>query len=512
MPDSTTPDGVRHAVVIGSGIAGLLAARVLAEHFDRITVVERDRPPPGPEFRPGVPQARHVHALLVRGRILLERLFPGFGAELAAAGAERLEWPADIVWYGPFGWGGRERLGLVTYSCGRELLESVVRRRLAGDPRVVFLDGYQVAELVADVRGEVDGVVLRSHGDRAPAGTPSSGAPAVTGSPPLVVRAGAGSSPAILRAGAGSSPPILRAELVVDASGRDSRAPRWLQSLGFSPPAETVVNAFLGYASRYYHRTPGEDPPWRSAIVQRARPRGTRSGVLAPLEGDRWILTLAGAARDYPPTDEEGFLDFARTLPHPILYDTVRDLAPASPIWGYRRTENRLRHYERLARRPERFVVLGDAACAFNPAYGQGMTVAAIHAATLHRCLRAQRAARPDGILVGFADRFQRELARDLRVPWLMATGEDFRHPATEGPRPGRLSRVTQRYLDLVIERANSDAVVQHAFLEVVHLLRRPTALFRPEIALRVLGPWERRAASSLPPPPPPGRLGLPDR
>jgi 2-polyprenyl-6-methoxyphenol hydroxylase-like FAD-dependent oxidoreductase len=305
------------------------------------------------------------------------------------------------------------------------------------------------------------------------------------------------------------SPPIVcRADLVVDASGRDSRAPRWLQALGYQPPAETVVNSFLGYASRYYHRPPDQPWPWKAAIVQRARPRGTRSGVLAPLEGDRWILTLAGAARDYPPNDEEGFLRFARELQHPILHDVAKELTPASPIWSYRRTENRLRHYDRLARRPERFVVLGDAACAFNPAYGQGMTVAATHAATLHRCLRAQRAARSDGSLSGFARRFQRELANDLRVPWLMATGEDFRHPATEGPRPGPSSRVSHWYFDRVIERANSDVVVHHAFLEVVHLLRAPRILLRPDMLLRVLGPWGRRGVSAGPPPPPESRRG----
>ena len=227
-----TSNGGRRAVVIGGGIAGLLAARVLAEHFDRVTVVERDRPPLGPEFRPGVPQSRHVHALFVRGRILLERLFPGFGAELAAAGAERLEWPADILWYGPFGWGGRARLGLVTYSSGRELLEWIVRRRLARDARVEFVDGHQVVELVGDRAGGVEGVVLRRHGGRE-----SLDAPTI----------------------------VVRADLVVDASGRDSRAPRWLQLLGFQAPAETVVNAFLGYASRYYHRPPGEARPWKVA-------------------------------------------------------------------------------------------------------------------------------------------------------------------------------------------------------------------------------------------------------
>ena len=255
----------RRAIVVGGGIAGLLAARVLAEHLGQVTVVERDRPPLRPDFRPGVPQARHVHALFVRGRVLLERLFPGLGAELAAAGAERLQWPADILWYGPFGWGGRACSGLVTYSSGRELLEWLVRRRLASDARVAFVDGHQVAELVGDHSGGVDGVVLRRHGGRESPDAP---------------------------------PTAMRADLVVDASGRESRAPRWLESLGYPPPAETVVNSFLGYASRYYHRPPDDDRPWKAAIIQHARPRGTRSGVLAPLEGDRWILTLVGAARD----------------------------------------------------------------------------------------------------------------------------------------------------------------------------------------------------------------------
>jgi hypothetical protein len=219
-----------------------------------------------------------------------------------------------------------------------------------------------------------------------------------------------------------------------------------------------------------------------------------------PLEGERWIVTLAGAARDYPPNDEAGFLAFARELAHPIIYDQVKSLQAESPVWSYRRTENRLRHYDGVSRRPERFVVLGDAACAFNPVYGQGMTVAAVGAETLARCLRSHRASRPAGDWTGFAGRFQVALRKSLGLAWLMATGEDFRYPVTEGPRPGHLSRASHWYFDRLIEVSVTDAVVHRTFLEVVHLLRSPAVLVHPRIVLRVLRPQNHRTTSGAPP------------
>ncbi len=447
--------GDRRAIVIGGGVAGLTAARVLAEYFPGAIVVERDALPETATFRPGVPHSRHVHALFVRGRLLLDRLFPGLNDELTRAGAVPLEWPADILWHSPFGWGGRFRSGLVTHSSSRELLEWSIRRRLIQHPRVAILDGHQVVGLTADGGNAcVTGVRVRPQG-----------------------RQGAADSEGI----------TLRARLVVDASGRESRAPQWLGALGLPGPTETVVNSFLGYASRCYVRPPGDAPSWKGIVIQRQRPHGSRSGVLMPLEGGRWIVTLAGAARDHPPNDEAGFLAFARSLEHPIIYDQIKDLTPDSPIWSFRRTENRLRHYDRLPRRTEQFIVLGDAACAFNPVYGQGMTVATLAASTLDRRLRRHRASRSMDDLSGFAQGFQADLARTLALPWLMATGEDFRYPVTEGPRPGQLSRLSHWYLDRLLEVAVADAVVHRAFLEVVHLLRPPLALVQPNIMMRVL-------------------------
>jgi 2-polyprenyl-6-methoxyphenol hydroxylase-like FAD-dependent oxidoreductase len=446
------PDAGRgHAVVIGASMAGLLAARVLGDHFPRITVVERDRLPPGPAFRPGVPQSRHLHVLLARGRLVLEELFPGLIAELRAAGAQDLDWPGDFLWLSPGGWGQRFRPGLQMLSLSRELLEWGVRRRLEAAGRVQFLQQCEVVALLADHGGSsVTGVRLRHRQAEEAAG------------------------------GAGG---VLPADLVVDASGRNSRAPRWLEELGYAPPPEVVVNSFLGYASRTYARPRDLPLDWKALFFQARPPQIARAGAIFPIEGDRWIVTLAGAGRDYPPTDDDGFLAFARSLRSPILASALEHAEPLSSIAGYQRTENQRRRYERMARRPERFLVLGDAVCAFNPIYGQGITVAALDALLLADCLRRQRR-RPGGEWTGLAEQFQRRLARSNATPWLMATGEDLRYPTTEGARPGPPTRLFHRYLDRLVAASTDNRWVSRVFLRVLHLLAPPTALFRPSVLI----------------------------
>jgi 2-polyprenyl-6-methoxyphenol hydroxylase-like FAD-dependent oxidoreductase len=460
--NGVSPDGQayglaqrEHAVVIGGSLAGLCAARVLAAHFARVTVVERDRFPAEPAFRKGVPQARHVHVLLMRGRLLLERLFPGLVPELEAAGARSVSWPGDVLWLTPAGWSERFRPGFPFLCCSRDLLEWTVREHLARLPGVRFLQEHDVTDLKAGPdRRAVIGVQVRP---RAGAAEPTHGA--------------------------------LGANLVVDASGRDSTTPRWLVALGYEPPAETRINSHLAYASRLYARPRDFAADWAVLFLNGLAPTLPRGGGLFPVEGDRWLVTLAGTGGVTPPLDDAGFLEYARSLRSPVLYEAIRDAEPLSPVHGYQRTENQMRHYDRLRRWPERLLVLGDAACAFNPIYGQGMTVAALDAVALHRCLREQAARRPDGDLAGLARRFQQAVARVTAAPWLMATGEDFRYPTTEGGRPGLRTRLTHRYLDRVMRAATTDPAVNHAFGEVMNLITPPTALFDPRVLVRVLRP-----------------------
>jgi 2-polyprenyl-6-methoxyphenol hydroxylase-like FAD-dependent oxidoreductase len=437
-------------------MAGMLTARVLSDHFDQVTIIERDRLPNEPASRPGVPQARHLHALLPRGCRILEEFFPGFDQEMLAAGALEKDVADDIAWMTPQGWGVNFKSGLRFFTFTRDLLDYVVRRQVKSLARVRFVEECEVTGLLTGADGRaVNGVAIRHR--------PSAGE----------------------RAGAEEE---LSAELVVDASGRASKMPSWLQAIGYDAPAETVINAHLGYASRIYELPADLHAKQKAIFVQSAPPTHTRAGIMFPVEGNRWLATLGGGDRDYPPTDEAGFLEFARSLRSPLFYEAIRNARALTPISGYRFTENRRRHYERLKRWPENLLVTGDGACAFNPVYGQGMTTAALGAQLLDRLLREQKRRRADGDLTGLARNFQKRLARVNATPWTLATGEDYRYRGTEGGLPSPMDRFMHRYINHVFQLTTRNIPVRRRFLEVQGMLKLPTVLFHPAVALRVLG------------------------
>ncbi|MEW6210850.1 MAG: hypothetical protein AB1631_20970 [Acidobacteriota bacterium] len=225
--------------------------------------------------------------------------------------------------------------------------------------------------------------------------------------------------------------------------------------------------------------------------MQPAPPEHTRGGAMFPVEGNRWILTLQGYSRDYPPADEAGFLEFVRSLRTPRIYDAVKDAEPLSPISVYRATENRLRHYERLPRTLGRFVAVGDAACAFNPVFAQGMTMAALAAMTLDEALREQRRRRSG--LKGFSRVFRKKLAKVNAVPWMLATSEDLRARGCEGECPGRVTLLMQKYVDNVVRLSTHSPKARKPLLEVFNLLKPPSALFHPSIPLQMLAQHFKR-------------------
>jgi 2-polyprenyl-6-methoxyphenol hydroxylase-like FAD-dependent oxidoreductase len=449
LTETKSSSGRRHALVIGGSMAGLLAGRVLADHFGRVTIIERDRFPEGPGFRKGVPQSHHVHVLMTRGREILERLFPGLEEGLLEAGAELLDSAEDLEFLTPAGFAPRFRTGIPFLQGSRELLEFAVRERVASIPRVRFLEGTDVTGLL-----------------------PAKDDEAVAAGVKVRYRDGRGTDDAIL------------ADLVVDASGRNSDASRWLEELGYEPPEETVVDAHLGYASRLYERSEDSARDWKALLVQAAPPEVTRGGVLYPIEGGRWIAGLTGVGGDYPPTDEEGFMEFARSLRTPLLYEVIKDAKPLSPIHGFRATRNRRRHYEKLSRQPHNFLVTGDAASAFNPVYGQGMTTAAIGAETLEETLGERQG------VSGMSGRFQGRLAKATAGAWLLATGQDFRVRGVEGASPNAAARLTHPYMDRVLELSLKDLAVRRTLVEVFHMLKPPTAMFEPAVAAKVLREW----------------------
>jgi 2-polyprenyl-6-methoxyphenol hydroxylase-like FAD-dependent oxidoreductase len=443
-----------HAVVVGGSIAGLFAASVLARRFDRVTVVERDRFPAGPTFRKGVPQSRHSHVLWQHGIDLADSLLPGTSADLRTAGAVPVGLPSELLWLNAAGWGRQFPATHEILCCSRELMESVIRGRVAA-PGVEFLQGHDVTGLLADESsGAVIGVKLRARPDRG-------------------------------QSHDGGLVDELSADLVVDASGRGSHAPRWLAELGYDAPPETRINSFLGYATRRYAIPTDVTAGWKIMFILPSAPDFPRGASLTPLEGDRWILTLNGAARDYPPTDEDGFLEFARSVRSPLLYEVLREAEPLTPIHGYQRTENIRRRYDKMPGMPARFIVLGDAACALNPVYAQGMTLAARQAAALDRSLGRWSGRSAD--LPRVARRAQRAAAKSVEGAWMIATGEDLRYPTTIGGQARLPDRLVQRYMDRVFWAACGSPAVATAVLDVLNLIDPPQALLHPRVMLSAL-------------------------
>lgn len=431
--------GEEHAVVIGGSMAGLLAARALSDRFERVTVVERDRFPDGVEDRKGVPQGRHAHALLPRGHMILERLFPGLSGELASRGATVVDAPAESRWHQPGGYRVRFTTGRKGLFMSRPFLEAGVRRRIRALPNVAFLS-------------ESDVVGLVSTGDRV-------------------------SGVAIKRRGGDAATETLAANLVVDAGGRGSRAPLWLEEMGYERPEEERIEIGVGYTTRLYRRRPEDLPDAKFVIVQPTPGRERRMGAMFPLEGERWMVTLGGWLGERAPTDEAGFIEFARSLPAHEIHTAIKDAEPLGDAVKYNFPANLRRRYERLERVPEGYLVIGDALCSFNPIYGQGMSVAALEAEALETCLA-------DGI-EELPRRFYRRVSKVIDTPWKLAAGADFAHPGVAGNR-GRATGIINWYVGRVQRAATRDEAVCRALVLVTGLLAPPETLFHPKVALRV--------------------------
>ena len=436
--------GRKQAIVLGASMAGLGAARALVNHFERVTLVERDPLATSSESRKGVPQGQHAHGLLPSGYRILSDYFPGMMDELVADGALSGDLTGDFLWYQYGGWKLRADSGLTAIVVSRPHLERKVRERvlaLSRLSRLTLLHDHDGEEPVFDkATRRVTGLRVR---DRA--------------------------------SGAARE---LEADLVVDALGRGSPSPAWLAAWGYGAVDETRVPIEVGYATAIFERRPGDLYGTTGAVIAGTAPQSTRFAAVLGAEGDRWVITLAGCLGDYPPTELTAWKAYAATLPTPDVANLVRDRQPIGPIASFRFPANRHRHYERLARYPEGFLVTGDAVCSFNPIYGQGMSVALSEARALDDCLAAG-----DGDL---ARRFFGETARIVASPWAIATGEDYRYPQVEGRRPPGYALVS-RYMERAHHAARRDPVVLRRFFEVASLLAPPPAMMAPAIAWRVL-------------------------
>lgn len=432
MSHPPTPRG--HAMVLGGSMAGLLAARVLTDHFARVTLIERDVLPSGAQQRRGVPQGQHTHGLLAGGNRVLDRLFPGFSEEATAAGAVPGDIVRDLRWFFEGAPLARPTSGIDGLMASRPFFEAMVRQRTRAVPNLVLRDGCQVASLSAnDARDRITGATLTSG-------------------------------------------ETLGADLVVDATGRGSHAPEWLRALGYTAPTEDRVEIGLGYTTRYFKRTAAHLGGDRGTIVP-PTPEGKRGGVMIAQEGDRWTVTLISHFVPPAPKELDGFRWFASLLPSPDIHAVVATAEPLGEAVTSRFPVSVRQRYERLTRFPEGFVVIGDAICSFNPIYGQGMSVAALEAEALGAAVAE------GGSRIGL--RFFKRAARLVDTPWMTAVGNDLRMPETVGPR-SPVVRAINAYMARLHRVAHTDDALATAFMQVGNLLAPPSQLFAPATLWRV--------------------------
>jgi len=409
-------------VVIGASLAGLLAAAASAAAGAETVIIERDVLPQVPEPRKGVPQGRQAHVLLHRGLLAAEDLLPGLRADLLEHGAAQFD-SGRMPWLGEYGWLPTWLPSFELISATRPLLEHLTRERLLRREGVTVHEGVRAT-----------GLRRQGSGWR------------------VLTEDGA----------------TFDADRVIDASGRGSRMPHWLTELGVRVGEPAQVDAHLGYACRLY-RANGH-PPLNTGVVIASTPITQRSAIALPVENDHWLVIGGGYGDRRPSREPAEFDAYLADLPDPAVADVVARLEPVSDIAIYRQTSNRRYRYGRVRGWPDGLLVVGDAGCAFNPVYGQGISVAAQQALLLREAWSAPR--------------LQHRLDRVADFCWSVATSEDLRQPASEGRQnlPQRIIAAWSAELGRLAVAGDPRAF--RTFSRVYHLMAPASELFQPALFL----------------------------
>jgi 2-polyprenyl-6-methoxyphenol hydroxylase-like FAD-dependent oxidoreductase len=456
LSTSEPPHGQRvlfeQAVVLGGSIAGLMAARVLSEHAERVLIVERDDldaldrtdeqiaadPVGAVGPRPGVPQGSQVHALLPSGLNQLGRWFPGFVEEALAAGAvnpppetNRFYMDGKLREDPPTGPAAQALIS------SRPFLEALIRHRVLARPNV------------RTVKGRADGLLI--EGDT------------VTG---------------VRYVPADGEPVEERAGFVVDATGRSSRLGDWLDAYGFPKPEMQRMGIKLNYATALFRR-PADAPVWTCISIANPVPgQVARIGGFTPIEGDRWTMLVSGYDEDRPGRDAGEYRRRCVEDFPPEFGQVATGEEQVGEVITYHQADSRRREYHRLRQFPARLVAAGDAVASFNPVYGQGMTSAMLHASALSEYLRGE----PD--LARPARSYFADVKVIVDAAWQVSTMADLALPHVDGPYP-RGYRAIRWFSGLIFKASMRDQRVNLRLGEVTTMLAHPSALTEPRFLMR---------------------------
>ncbi|WP_122187994.1 NAD(P)/FAD-dependent oxidoreductase [Nocardia stercoris] len=445
-------------LVLGGGFAGLLAAAAAGPYADTVTVVERDAYPVEPQPRRGQPQARHPHFLAPGGVLGAERLLPGVTDRLAALGAHRIGVGADLLFRAAGGgWLDRADTGRVGISCTRNLLDHAVRELIREQYPVMFRTGCDAVELIGDSRA-IRGARVRD-----------------------------------LRTGAVDE---YEADLVIDATGRGSRAAAWLDRLGIAVPGAETVDSGHAYATQMFRAAPGAESDFPMILIQADGRSGrpAANAILLPVENGQWQVAVGGTRGMSLPTDDAEFRTYARDRPaDPLLGDMLAGAESLSGTMVSRSSGNRRWRFDRIRHRPCGFVVTGDAATALNPVYGHGLSTA-VRCATAIRATLAARGADPVA-----AAGLQRSICRAASDPWQIATSQDRQFSATDGAPLSALERAQLRYGEQALRAAAYHPAVAAIVSDVMFLARPARSMGHPVVAAGALLGSRRPVRSEAP-------------
>lgn len=435
---------ITRGVVLGTSIAGMLAASALARHVDEVVVVERDEAPTGPFSRKGLPQSWHVHQLWSSGAKLIDKLLPGTINRLYQAGANRIGVPQQHITLTAFGWQHRFTESQYMVCCSRPLIDWTILQQIQAEPRITVLWEHDATGLLGTA-DHVTGVIVRD-----------------------------------MATGAHRE---MQADLVVDATGRASQLANWLTGMGLPPVETDVVDSGITYATRLFRAPPGAGKgfPIVTVYADYRVPRPGQNGTIFPIENGNWLVTVSGTRGGEPPADDNAFTEFARCLRHPIVADFLAGAEPLTSVQRTRSTSNRRLHFDKLPQWPRGLAAIGDAVAAFNPIFGHGIIAAAMGATALSEALERVSSVGDVGALL------VRKVARIVDEPWLIATSQDTCYPdcriqakdprLTEKPDPRQ-----QQLTDFVSEVATRQPVVNNALLRITSLSAPSSCMQEPDV------------------------------
>ncbi|MFB6726282.1 FAD-dependent oxidoreductase [Kribbella sp. NPDC056345] len=432
-----TPKLFGTACVLGGSIAGLLAARVLADHASEVVIVERDEPETTGRPRAGVPQDRHGHALLPGGLKQLERWLPGVVDEVQALGGHLAPIDQQGVYYDgrPRAQGGDAKLLLGS----RPFLEARIRNRVLALPNVSTVTGLATGLVYTD-DGRVGGVQVGSES--------------------------------------------VAADFVVDAMGRASRLSSWLEQAGYQRPVLERMPTGIHYVTGLFERTKSagslEEACVLDLISPRTMPFDLTVASVNVIEDDQWLVMFMSYEEQPAARSLDAFRSVCDGLP-PIFRQATSG-EPTRGLETYHQADSRRRDFAGLTDFPAGLVAVGDAVASFNPIYGQGISSAALHASCLSEYLTTD----PD--LSSPATDFFALQQVITDAAWTLSAGADAaRHDAITGTKASAEVEQQRWAMNQIIQATLTDPAVTEVFAAVTFMDAHPGILADPAFLDRAL-------------------------